>query len=57
MPAFAHYQPDAGVEAYRRNTMDFAGNPFFYAGDYEVLRQACKTMIITAPHDAAVTGC
>ena len=40
MPAFAHYQPDAVVEAYRRNTMDFACNPFFYAGDYEALRCA-----------------
>ena len=38
MPHFSGYTPDAVVEAYRRNTMDLATNPFFYADEYDVLR-------------------
>jgi hypothetical protein len=38
MPYFPNYEPDSVVEAYRRNTKDFACNPFAFAADYEKLR-------------------
>jgi len=38
MPKIPHYEPDPVVIAYRRNTKDFANNPFAFAEDYERLK-------------------